>query len=133
MATTNETLIAHLAAGKSYEAVAQLTGMSKNTIVRRMRNSSFRRKVREARADVLERALGHLARAATEAAITLRNLLRADSPKIKLGAAPAILQAECRFRESEDLAADVEDLKEQVAALQRVEKRREHHEYPSRN
>jgi transcriptional regulator with XRE-family HTH domain len=133
MPTANETLIAHLASGKSYEAVAQLTGISKSTILRRMRNSSFRRKVREARADVLERALGHLARAATEAAITLRNLLRGDSPKIKLGAARAILQAECKFRESEDLAADVEDLKEQVAALQRIEKRRESHEYPFRN
>jgi transcriptional regulator with XRE-family HTH domain len=133
MATANETLIAHLAAGKSYAAVAELTGISKNTILRRMRNSSFRRKVREARADVLERALGHLARAATEAAITLRNLLRSDSAKIKLGAARAILQAECRFRESEDLAADIEDLKQQVAALQHVEKRRANREYPSRN
>jgi hypothetical protein len=69
-----------------------------------------------------------LARAATEAAIILRNLLRCDSPKIKLGAARAILQAACKFRESEDLAADVEDLKEQVAQLQRVEKRRQEYE-----
>jgi transposase len=51
MPTANETLIAHLAWGKSYDAVAQLTGLSKSTIDRRMRNSSFRRKVREARAD----------------------------------------------------------------------------------
>jgi hypothetical protein len=130
MATANETLIAHLASGKSYDAVAQLTGISKSTIIRRMRNSSFRRKVREARADVLERALGHLARAATEAAITLRNLLRSDSQKIKLGAARAILQAECKFRESEELAADVELLKEQVAKLQKIEKRRQRREHP---
>jgi hypothetical protein len=123
MAVNNELLIAELASGKSYEAVAQLTGVSKSTIVRRMKTPAFRSKVRQTRALVLERTLGHLSKGSAESAITLRNLLRSSSEKIKLGAAVAILNAERRFLETEDLTADVEDLKAQVAQLRKLEKR----------
>lgn len=123
MGKGDEILIEHLAAGRSYSAVAKLAGVSERTIIRRMKSTVFRRRVRQARADVLERALGHLSRASAEAAITLRNLLRSDNEKIKLGAANTILTAELRFRQNEDLAADVEDLKEQVAKLRKMEKK----------
>lgn len=124
MATGDEILIQHLASGRSHSATAKLTGISEKTIQRRMKSSTFRRRVRQARADVLERALGHLSRATAEAAIVLRNLLRSGcSERIKLEAARVILTAEIRFRESEDLAADVEDLKEQVAKLRKMEKK----------
>ena len=124
MAVNNELLIAELASGKSYEAVAQLTGISKSTVIRRMKTPAFRGKVRQARALALERALGHLSRASAEAAITLRNLLRSTNEKIKLGAARVILGAERNFLESEELAADVEELKAQVAQLRKTEKKR---------
>jgi hypothetical protein len=126
----DEELIAQLASGKSYEAAAQLVGIDKSTVVRRMKKPAFRRRVRQARALVLERALGHLSKASAEAAITLRNLLRSTNERTKLGAARAILDAEVRFRESEELAADVQDLKEQVRQLQLVEKRRSKHVRP---
>jgi hypothetical protein len=134
MAATNETLIAHLAAGNSWDAVVQLTGVSKATIARRMRDPKFRRKVREARAIVLERTLGLIAEGSVEAGIVLRNLLvNSTSERTKLGAARILLGAEAKFRETEELKADVEDLKEQVAALQRMEKRREDHGFTFRN
>jgi hypothetical protein len=134
MATTNETLIAHLASGQSYDAVAQLCGMSKITIVRWMRNPAFRRKVREARSTVLEQALSNLAQGAVEASVVLRHMLfHGKTERLKLSAARALLNAEARFRESEDMAADIEDLKAQVAALQRIDKRRQSYERPSRN
>jgi hypothetical protein len=125
MASKNDTLIIHLASGKSYEAAAQLAGVDKSTVVRKMKNPAFRGKVRQARAQVLERALGHLSRGAVEAAVQLRNLLRSDDSKVRLGAANAILNAEHRFRESEDLAADIEDLKEQVRRLKAACRRQE--------
>jgi hypothetical protein len=134
MAAHDESIITYLAAGKSYEATAQLCGIDKRTIVRKMKNPTFRAKVRRARADVLQRALGHLSRGAVEAAVQLRNLLRSDDPRIRLGAARAILAAESSFRESEDLAADIEQLKEQVRKLQAARRRMEKaRENPSRN
>jgi hypothetical protein len=119
----DEELVIHLSAGRSYAAVEKLTGISSSTIKRRMRNPAFRRRVRQARADYLERALGHLSRASADAAITLRNLLKSDDNKIKLQAAKALLDAEAKFRESEELAAEVEDLKEQIAQMQLANKR----------
>lgn len=118
-------MIAALAAGKSYDAVAHLTGISKATVGRRMRQPAFRRKVRMARRLILDRAVSLLAQGAIEAVIVLRRLLlRSASEKIKLGAARAILQAEHQFHETEDLSAEIEELREQIAQLLKKEKRR---------
>jgi hypothetical protein len=135
MAERTEELIAALASGQSYEDAAQSVGLCKRTVVRKMKNAAFRRKVREARSTVLEQALSNLAQGATEASIVLRHLLlHGKTDRLKLAAAKALLHAEARFRESEDMAADIEDLKQQVAKLQHIEKRRQDYERrPSRN
>lgn len=124
MAKGDEKLIGELAGGKSYEAVAQLCGCDRATVYRRMKNPAFRRRVRAARRDVLERTLGHVAQAAVSAVVALRNLLKSPSEKVRLGAAVAVLNAQSRLYESEELAADVEDLKAQVAKLTRLDGRR---------
>jgi hypothetical protein len=134
MAQRTEELIAALAAGQTYEAAAQSVGLCKRTVVRKMKNPKFRRQLREARALVLERTLGLIAEGSVEASVILRHLLlNSSSERIKLGAARILLAAERKLHETEELAADVELLKEQVARLQRIEKRRRDYERPSRN
>ncbi|HWG41332.1 MAG TPA: hypothetical protein VN688_01000 [Gemmataceae bacterium] len=110
-------LIAHLASGKSVEATAKLAGVSDVTVYRRLKNLAFRSKVRQARADVLERALGHLSKGAAEASIVLRNLLRDDDHRLRLGAARAILGLGDQLRESEETDARLAALEEQVRKL----------------
>ena len=124
MPANDELLIAQLAAGQSYDAAAQAAGVSKSTIIRRMKTPAFRGKVRQARALALEMTLGNLSIASAEAAITLRLLLHSRDEKVRLHAARVILAAERSFLESEELMADVEELKAQVAALRKVEKKR---------
>jgi hypothetical protein len=119
----DEELIVNLAAGRSYRAIEGLMSISRATIIRRMRNPDFRRRVRQARQDYLQRALGHLARGSTDAAIVLRNLLRSVDPKVRLGAAKAILDSQARFHEIEDLTTELNDLKEQIAQMQAANKR----------
>jgi hypothetical protein len=57
----------------------------------------------QARADLVERALGHLAAGSAEAAVTLRRLLRGvTTDAIKLGAARAMLDLGVKVRENVD-------------------------------
>jgi hypothetical protein len=118
----DEQIIVQLASGKSIEAVAKLCGVSAVTIHRRLKNPGFRGRVRQARALVLERALGHLSRGSAEAAITLRNLLRSTNEKIKLGAASQLLGLGAKLREVEELEGRLAELEEQVGRLQRAQK-----------
>jgi hypothetical protein len=119
----DEELIVHLSAGRSYRTIEKLMGISRTTIIRRMKNPAFRRRVRQARADYLQRTLGHLARGSAGAVMVLRNLLRSVDPKVRLGAAKAILDSQARFHEIEDLTAELTDLKEQIAQMQAANKR----------
>jgi hypothetical protein len=104
-------LIAALACGKSIRAAAALCEVSERTIYRRLQRPAFRRKLARARAQLLDRAIGHLAAGSAGAAVVLRNLLRADDPRVRLGAARAILTVGDKLRESTEM-------EERIAALE---------------
>jgi hypothetical protein len=115
---SNALLLAALASGKSERAAAALAGISERTAQRRMAKPEFRRELAKAREAMLDRSIGHLAAGGTEAAVVLRNLLRSDDGKLRLGAARAVLAAGCQLREVETLAAKVAELEQIVKGRQ---------------
>jgi hypothetical protein len=107
----DEALMLALACGETVQAAAQTAGISERTAYRRLADPGTRRRVAELRADMVQRTLGKLADASTEAVDTLRSLLAVESVTAKLGAARSILELGAKLRESVEL-------EERLAALE---------------
>ena len=103
-------LIAALAGGATIRDAAAVAGVSESTVHRRLDDPDFRRRVADARAEMLSRAVSQLADASTEAVATLRALLDAEAETVRLGSARAILELGAKLRESE--------LERRIAALE---------------
>jgi len=97
-------LIARLAAGATMLDAAAAAGIHERTARRRYQEPGFRRQVAAARGSMMERALGELANAATEATARLRRLLESDSEQVQLSACRAILDHGGKLRESCELS-----------------------------
>ena len=110
---TDEALILHLASGTTVEAAAELAGISRATAFRRLQDPEFQRRVKQARGEMIERAAGHLAAGATEASITLRNLLASDSEKVRLAAAKTIIEGVLKVR-------DATEFEERLVTLEKL-------------
>jgi hypothetical protein len=84
------------------QAAAQAAGVSESTAFRRVRDPEFRRQLERTRADILERAVGHLADSTIEAAVILRQMLheKATPPAVRLGVARSLIELGTRLRES---------------------------------
>jgi HEAT repeat protein len=104
-------LVTALACGGTVEAAAKAAGVSEATVYRRLREPAFRQRVAEARDEMVSRAVARLSATSTLAADTLRELLKARSETVRLGAARAVLELGSKLREQEDLT-------ERVAALE---------------
>jgi len=98
-------LVTALAVGATVEQAAERAGVSARTVHRRRGDADFKRRVDEARAELLGRAMARLSAACTTAVTTLTALLTAESESVRLGAARSVLDAALRWREHEDLAA----------------------------
>src|SRR5262249_45162798 len=109
---TDEVLVLHLASGTTVEAAAELAGISRATAFRRLKDVEFQRRVKQARGEMIERAAGHLAAGATEASITLRNLLASECEKVRLAAAKTIIEGVLKVR-------DATEFEERLAQLER--------------
>jgi AcrR family transcriptional regulator len=100
----NESLALALAAGATVQAAARRAGVSERTAYRRLADPDFCGQVNQARAELVRQATGQLVAAATDAAATLQELLCANQPpRIRLGAARAILELGVRLREEGEL------------------------------
>ena len=106
----DEMLIASLAAGYSIVDSARRSGMGESTARRRLRSPMFRQRVAEARTEVLSQALGLLTDSATYAVAALRTLLVSHDPKVKLGAARAILEHVVRLGDAVDVRTRLDAL-----------------------
>ena len=93
-------LVVGMASGLTIRSASKRAGITERTAGRWLAVPGFRQRVQEARAGLVERALGKLARDSTKAADTLRKLLDAGSDSIKLGAARALLELGNKLRES---------------------------------
>ena len=101
--SADEAIIVALAGGRTVQAAARVAGVAESTIYRRLRETEFRRRVTETRAEFTARALGNLAAASTAAAGTLRRLLKAESEAVRLSAARSILELGTKLRDSVEL------------------------------
>ena len=111
------TLIAALAAGKTYAQAGRDGGLSRATVSRRMCDPEFRTMVQQARSQLLEQATGKAAFVATRAVETLSALLGPKNPKqIRLGAARAVLDHVLRLREHGELSERLAALEDRIAA-----------------
>jgi hypothetical protein len=126
--TGDELLVIALAGGTSVKAAAEIADMSERTAYRRRAEAAFRRRLTRARAEMRDRAIGHLSAAAADAAITLRKVLgKEDSPALQVRAAEAILDRlgldsgqspKCRRRDAgDDAGGTAENPQEQSPVL----------------
>ncbi len=137
----DDALALALAGGKSQLAAAELAGVSRATVQRRLADPEFVSRVEAIRREWTERATGHLTEAAMEAVIKLRNIIASEGESsVHVAAARAILAnlklegcAECERRAElernpppktleQELAHD-RYIKEEYARLQALEAR----------
>jgi len=112
----DEAFFLALAGGKTIKEAAKLAGISQRTATRRLSDPAFRRQIAEARAELMEKALGKLASAAAEAVDTLRKLLKAEAESARLGAARSIIELAGRLRASVELEERLRALEEHLSA-----------------
>ena len=103
-------LVVALARGDTVAAAATAAGVSEATVYRRLREPEFRKRVDEARAEIVAQAVARLSAASTEAVDALRGLLSSPQDFARLAAARSILELGAKLREHEDLAARVRAL-----------------------
>src|SRR5262249_55802340 len=101
----DEFLLLAVAAGPTLRGAAPGAGISERTATRRIADPNFRRRITELRAEMVNRALGCMADSMTDAADTLRRLLKAPADNVKLGAARSLLELGAKLRDS----VEVED------------------------
>ena len=105
-----------LAAGQTLRDAAAAAGIGERTATRRWADPDFRGRVALLRADMVGRALGRMADGMTEAADTLRKLLKAESEAVRLGSCRAMLELCVKLRESVELESRLAALERQAAA-----------------
>src|SRR4051812_36093119 len=106
----DDALALALAAGKTLRDAAAIAGVAERTATRRWADPVFRSHVAELRADMMARALGQIADGMTDAATTLRKLLKAKSESVQLGACRALLEMGVKLRESVEMEARIAEL-----------------------
>jgi len=103
---------AALAGGASYADAAKAGEVSYYTVSRRMADPEYAARVLALRAELLQRAIGNLARVSEAAALCLEELLSEDNPpQTRLGACRAVFEYAGRFH-------DVAVLEQRIAALE---------------
>ena len=110
----DDALLLALAAGKTVREAARAAGISERTATRRVADPAFRRRVAELRAEMVSLALGKLADGMSDAAGTLRKLLKAKGESVRLGACRAMLEMGVKLRESVELEAQLTALESKL-------------------
>lgn len=109
----DELLIELLARGCSHSGAAKATGISDRTVRRRLQDTEFRERVKEARRELSARTTGKLAEASVSAVSILAKLAKsAKSEAIRVKAATALLELNRRYDERFDLTEEVRGLLE---------------------
>jgi TATA-binding protein-associated factor Taf7 len=114
--SADEALVAALASGLSYVEAAEKCGISKATVCRRMRDREFRRRVAEARGDMVHELVNRLTSKMLAAADVAVELLKSKDERVRLAAAEklikgafngfALLDVDQRLDEIEDMLAE---------------------------
>lgn len=109
-------LVEALTSGETVKRAAELAGISKRTVFRRMSDSAFMAQLRTTRRQFTTVTLGRLANASSEAVNTLMDLLADESASIRLSAARALL-SQCANWESQDLTDRIDEIERRIDRL----------------
>jgi hypothetical protein len=108
----DEALLRGLACGATVESAARAAGISARTAHRRLKEEAFQKRLREVRAEMVQRTSGMLTGSGLEAGKTLVSLLDATvPPTVRHGAARTILELGLKLRENAEM-------EERIAALE---------------
>lgn len=111
-------MAALVAAGRTYAEVGTAVGCSARTVERAMSRPDVRELVSVIRAEVVERSVGRLADAMTDAATVLRAMATgAKQEQVRVSAARAVLEFALRGWETAVLAAKVRELESVVKGI----------------
>lgn len=110
-----ESAIAALISEPTVLQAAQKTGVGESTLWRWMKGSGFRSAYRQARRDVVDRAVGRVQDACTEAVETLRAIMQdSNAPtSSRVTAAKSVLEIALR-------SIELQDLEERIAELEQI-------------
>jgi len=108
-------LIAMLASGSTITDAAKSAGVSERTARRRMGEQEFCCLVNEARAALVSEATGALAASMSDAASTLKELLKAQSDRTRLAAARSIIWLGIKAREASELEGRLLELERAIS------------------
>jgi hypothetical protein len=112
----NDVLLAALACGATVEAAAQRANVSRATVLRRLRDPEFKRKLTEMGTEMVQRTASALTAASME---SVRTLIALQQPTVaaatRLGAARSVIELGIKLREVADLAERLTALEQHVA------------------
>ena len=110
--TADEALLRALACGATVENAARTAGISARTAHRRLKEEAFQKRLRDLRAEMVQRTAGMLTASGMEASKTLVSLLDPTVPAtVRRGAAQTILELGLKLRETAEM-------EERIAALE---------------
>jgi hypothetical protein len=111
----DELLLMALACGATVEAAARAAGISKATAFRRLQDPEFSKKLKQAKADMVQRTEGMLTASGMESVKTLMELQKPVAPPaVRLGAARSVLELGMKVRERADLEERLAALEQQA-------------------
>jgi len=114
----DEALLRGLACGATVESAARAAGISARTAHRRLKEEGFQKRLRDMRAEMVQRTAGMLTGSGMEASKTLVSLLDpTNPPTARHGAARTILEFGLKLRENEELVERVAALEARVARV----------------
>ena len=92
-----------VAAGAAIRDSARRAGIGERTAYRRAADIKFQSQVQRLRREMLDRTIGRVADAGTEAVDSLRSLLQSADERVKLAAAKVLVDKSLRIREVDRL------------------------------
>lgn len=110
----DEVLALAIACGSTIEGAAAKIGLALCTVRRRLKKPAFQKRVRDIRAEMVQRTTAMLTAAAGEAVKTLLDLQKnCTTASVRLNAARTILELGVKLRENAELAERIAALEQQ--------------------
>src|SRR5262245_37057435 len=110
-------LLTALACGATRESAARQAGVSETTVFRRLRDPEFCGRLKDLRAEMVERTASMLTAASMESVRTLIELQKPSQPgAVRLGAAKAVLEIGLKLRELNEVEQRLTALEQQAVA-----------------
>ena len=110
-----DALLLVLACGATVENAARQCGLCERTVYRRLEDPAFSQRLKQLRADMVQRTAGSLTAASGESVRTLLELQKPSAPPaVRLGAARSVLEIGIKMREAADLEERLSALEQRL-------------------